>query len=170
MRETKIEGRKEPFYYYASDQPILDTLTSGAVPAEWKQSTPESEVVFLSPLEYVSARGRAKELFGVEYTWEIYKPASKRIYGPYTLPMLFGDRIVGRMDARLDRKTKTLYLNGVWLENGYSPQEGFTEAFGRGLSNFMNFLDVRRCDLTSLQPITLREQVARCLNSEPPGN
>jgi hypothetical protein len=63
-------------------------------------------------------RPRLLDIFGFEYTWEAYTPASNRAYGPYTCPILVGDRFAGRLDARLDRKRSTLVINGLWWEDG----------------------------------------------------
>ena len=65
----------------------------------------------------MSARGRAKPLFDFDYTWEVYTPADKRRYGYYVLPVLWGDRLVARFDARMDRAGRTLVLIGLWLED-----------------------------------------------------
>src|SRR5207248_1030717 len=82
----------------------------------------------------VSTRGRASWLFDFEYLWEVYKPAAKRRWGYYTLPILYGDRLVARLDPKLDRTTSTLVINGFWLEE-YAPVEcpGFAAALARGL-------------------------------------
>jgi uncharacterized protein len=62
---------------------------------------------FLAPLDPVSARGRAKILFGFDYVWEVYKPEHQRRFGYYTLPVLWGDRLVARFDSKFDRTTNT---------------------------------------------------------------
>jgi uncharacterized protein YcaQ len=68
-------------------------------------TTTTEEAVFLAPLDHVSARGRAKVLFGYDYVWEMNKPERQRKFGYYTLPILWGDRLVARFDSRLDRTT-----------------------------------------------------------------
>ena len=78
---------------------------------------PTDEATFLSPLDPVSARGRAKPLFGFDYVWEVYKPVEQRRFGYYTMPILWGDRLVGRFDPKLDRSTGTLMILGLWLED-----------------------------------------------------
>jgi uncharacterized protein YcaQ len=63
-------------------------------------------------------RDRAERLFGFEYRIEIYTPAPKRRYGYYSLPVLVGDDIVGRVDLKADRAASTLLVQSAWWENG----------------------------------------------------
>jgi uncharacterized protein YcaQ len=68
----------------------------------------------LSPFDrLVHDRVRALEIFGYEYQLEMYKPAGKRRWGYYALPILYGDRLVGKLDATADRKAGVLRVNAV---------------------------------------------------------
>jgi uncharacterized protein YcaQ len=163
LERVFIDGKKEALHFLSEDQSLLNVVESGRIPDVWQIEPTKAEVIFLSPLEYVSARGRAKDLFGVEYTWEIYKPTSIRVYGPYTLPILFGDQIVARLDARLDRKNKTLVVNGIWLEEWFMPDDEFGAAFSLGMTSFLNFLSADKCDLSGVESAGLREQVKKWL-------
>ena len=88
-----------------------------SVPEAWTPlaASTTDEVVFLAPLDHVSARGRAKVVFGFDYVWEVYKPADQRKFGYYTLPVLWGERLVARFDSKLDRTTNTFVILGLWL-------------------------------------------------------
>jgi uncharacterized protein YcaQ len=61
-----------------------------------------------------------RALWDFRYSWEIYTPAAKRQYGYYVLPMLYGDRFIGRIEPKADRKARTLTVSNIWLEPGVS--------------------------------------------------
>jgi uncharacterized protein len=81
-----------------------------------------ARVTFLSPFDrLVHDRARAEYLWSFYYRLEMYVPQAKREYGYYVVPILHGDRIVGRIEPVHDRKARTLRVNGVWWEDGAEP-------------------------------------------------
>jgi len=74
----------------------------------------EGRTALLSPFDrLVHDRVRTEELFDFEYTLEMYKPAAKRRWGYFALPILHGDRLVGKLDAAADRKASVLRVNAI---------------------------------------------------------
>lgn len=164
LASLHIEGSKDTWYALASDLPLLDTLEAGEIPAAWQPlaETTLEEAVILAPLEIVSARGRAKWLFDFDYVWEVYKPAEQRRWGYYTLPVLYGDQLVARLDPKLERKSGTLLINGYWPEEpGPASTPQFEAAFARGLARFAQFAGARQVEIRALQPESLRAEIRR---------
>ena len=160
LLEVRVDGWRVPQVALAADRALLDDLLAGRVPAAWAplETTTAEEVAFLAPLDPVSARGRARPLFGFDYVWEVYKPAHLRRWGYYTLPILWGDRLVARFDSRLDRSTDTLVINGLWLEDAALAKDAaFAEALSRGMRRFQTFLDATRVDATAVSQASLRK-------------
>ncbi|MBI5566835.1 MAG: YcaQ family DNA glycosylase [Chloroflexi bacterium] len=152
--EVQVEGWKAVHYALGSDARVLRDLNAGRVPKAWTplETTTTDEVVFLAPLDPVSARGRAKVLFGFDYVWEVYKPAHQRRWGYYTLPILYGDHLVARFDSKLDRAANTFVINGLWLEDDTLAEDSaFINAFARGLDRFRRFLKADRVNVSAVR-------------------
>lgn len=66
-------------------------------------------------------RARTLRLFAFDYRFEAFTPAAKRRYGYYVMPLLAGDRLVGRVDPRFNRAEETLEVRGPWWEPGVRP-------------------------------------------------
>ena len=81
-----------------------------------------NRVTFLSPFDrLVHDRDRAEALWSFHYRLEMYVPKAKREYGYYVLPILRGDKLVGRIEPVHDRKAGVLEVRGVWWEDGVRP-------------------------------------------------
>lgn len=160
--EVNVEGWKPVHCALGSDAQLLRELSAGRVPQAWTplETNTTEEVTFLAPLDPVSARGRAKVLFGFDYVWEVYKPVHKRKYGYYTLPVLWGDRLVARFDSKLDRTTNTFVILGFWLEDeALGQDETFAEALAGGFRRFVTFLGAGKLDAGAIGEPLLRRRV-----------
>jgi uncharacterized protein YcaQ len=79
---------------------------------QWRPRT-----TLLGPFDpLIHDRERVLALFGFRYRFELYVPAAKREFGPYTLAILHGERIVGRLDAAIDRRARVLAVTATWPE------------------------------------------------------
>ncbi len=133
---VEVEGLRGVHYVIADEEPLLDAAADPA-------SMPPASVAFLGPLDpLVWDRGLLRELWGFDYLWEVYVPEKKRRWGYYVLPILYGDRLVGRIEPRLDRKAKTLNILGIWFEPDFAPMEtpAFIPALRDALEAYRSFV------------------------------
>jgi uncharacterized protein YcaQ len=108
------------------------------------EAPPESppSVAFLPPFDpLVWDRGLLGSLFGFDYVWELFLPPAKRRWGWYVLPIVFGDRFVGRIEPRIDRDGARVEVLGVWWEDGFAPRraDGFVAAMRDALGAYLRF-------------------------------
>ena len=131
-----VEGFREVRHVLVEELPILEATRRPRGRARpW--------ISFLAPLDPLMwDRRLVKGLFGFDYIWEVYVPEPKRRHGYYVLPILFGDRLVGRIEPRLVRGEKTLRMAGVWFENGFEPMEEphFVPALRAALDAYQRFV------------------------------
>ena len=149
-------------FVLSEDRDALDDVARGRVPKSWTplDATTDDEVALLSPLDPVSARGRAKVLFDVDYVWEIYKRPADVVFGRFTMPILWGDRIVGRIDLKHSRPTRTLVINGLWFEAKSDARNlQLREALRLGLRRAQALLQADRVDADAVGDGPLRRHL-----------
>ncbi len=139
---VQVEGMRGLRYAISSEQPLLDAARAdGAVTGP--------DAAFLAPLDpFVWDRRLLATLFEFDYIWEVYVPEHKRRWGYYVLPILFGDRLIGRIEPRLDRASKTLRILGIWWQNGFSPRRetGLVDAMREALRDYAAFVGAKRIE------------------------
>lgn len=113
LTAVRVEGVRRTYYVLSELVPPMEALA---------EATVAPDVYLLPPLDNVLwSRERVADLFGFHYTWEIYLPPAKRRFGPYTMPVLEGDRFIGRLDARLDRGQGVLRVERLTFEPDVEP-------------------------------------------------
>jgi hypothetical protein len=101
----------------------------------------EGRTALLSPFDrLIHDRGRTEELFEFEYTLEMYKPAAKRRWGYFALPILHGDRLVGKLDAAADRKASVLRVYAIHEDVRFSPS--LTKAVNKEIGDLAAWLEL----------------------------
>jgi uncharacterized protein YcaQ len=111
---TQLPG-EPPYVGDAGEEAVVD-----GTPGTWRVHPGyvglpfEGRTALLSPFDrLIHDRVRAEQLFGFEYVLEMYKPKDERRWGYFALPVLHGDRLVGKLDASVDRRAGTLSVNAV---------------------------------------------------------
>ena len=109
---VEVEGIRTQLYMLSEDLMLMEAVLNDMI-----DTKPRLE--FLAPLDpMLWDRKLIEQIWGFTYSWEIYTPAVKRKYGYYVLPMLYGQELIGRIEAAADRKNHVLVLKNVWLEPG----------------------------------------------------
>jgi len=116
IARAKARAVMEPIHVGEAGEPAVVEGVKG----EWRIDPAllgeefEGRTALLSPFDrLIHDRTRTEELFDFEYTLEMYKPAAKRRWGYFALPILHGDRLVGKLDATADRKASVLRVNAI---------------------------------------------------------
>jgi uncharacterized protein len=126
-----------PWYVHAADLPLLDALAAAG--ADWGPRT-----TLLSPFDnLICDRKRTRLLWDFDFTIEIYVPKEKRRWGYYVLPILHGDRLIGRLDPTMDRKGDRLILNALHLEPSTPDTPEIRRAVADAIAELAAFLGAR---------------------------
>jgi uncharacterized protein YcaQ len=110
---------------------------------------PPPSVAFLPPFDpLVWDRRLLGSLFDFDYVWELFVPPAKRRWGWYVLPIAFRDRLVGRIEPRIDRDADRVQVLDVWWENGFAPgrTDGFVDAMREALRAYLRFAAATRLE------------------------
>jgi uncharacterized protein YcaQ len=125
-------GKSTELIIHRDNLSLLEQAADGALKAE--------RTTFLSPFDNLWwANRRYEQLWGFHQSLEAYLPASKRVYGYFYMPILHKDRLVGRFDPKLERRTGTLRLKALYLEPDIKPNEELVKDTAASLRNFMAF-------------------------------
>jgi uncharacterized protein YcaQ len=143
LEPVEVEGERGHRLVLAEEVPLLDRVAADIAAG----AALTAGVAFVAPLDpIVWDRGLLRTLWDFDYRWEVYVPAPKRRWGYYVLPLLWGERFVGRIEPRIERASRTLRVLDLWWEDGFDPVEvdGFGEAFVRALLAHARFLGADR--------------------------
>jgi uncharacterized protein YcaQ len=116
-----------------------------------------SVTTFLTPFDNLTwNRERLKDLFDFDYKLEVYVPAAQRKYGYYVMPILHHGRLIGRLDPKADRQTRTLIVRHVYLEPDERISDELVMALANALAEFMAFHGSQRLLVENSEPAALR--------------
>ena len=130
---VRVEGLRSPLYMLSADRPELEAVMADRAPRK-------ERLEFLAPLDpMLWDRKLIEALWGYRYSWEIYTPADKRKYGYYVLPILYGDRFIGRIEPKADRQERSLTVRNLWLEPGVRETHKLSEKIGSAARRLARF-------------------------------
>jgi uncharacterized protein YcaQ len=121
--------------------------------ADWRDRAAEAAdappgMRLLSPFDpLIRDRARCLRLFGFDYRFEAFVPEAKRKHGYYVLPILQGERLVGRLDPKLDREAGVLRVRRVWWEPGVKPTAGRRRELAAALDRYAAFVGARSVEV-----------------------
>jgi len=128
-----IEGVRGQRLVLAEEVPLLQA------PPE-----PARSAAFIAPFDSLLwDTALLSSLFAYDYVWEGFFPSAKRRWGYYVLPIVFGDRFVGRIEPRIDRDRACVEVLNIWWQDDFAPRHanGFVEAMRDALGAYLRFAD-----------------------------
>jgi hypothetical protein len=119
---------------------------------------------FLAPFDSLFWAGeRDQKLWGFNQVLECYKRPEDRIYGYFCFPILHKDRLVGRFDPKLDRKSGVLYLNALYLEPGIQPEDELIAGVAAAMRDFLSWHGAQSLKIVKSDPAAFGEKLMRFL-------
>ena len=142
----------------------LDGVNYFALPG-WVEESSQldkipTKVHIISPFDnLIIQRERIKSIFDFDYTLECYLPAAKRKYGYFSLPILWGEQFVGRLDPKAERKKNVLIVRNLVFEPQFKASDEFLAKFARALVDFMHFNHCESVEIENIAPLGLLESI-----------
>ena len=128
-----VDGISAPLYILAQDALLLEAVLADGIDRK-------ARLEFLAPLDpMLWDRKLIEAVWDYRYSWEIYTPAEKRKFGYYVLPMLYGENLIGRIEAAADRKTNTLLVKNIWFEPGVRQTKKLSAAIDGAVKRLARF-------------------------------
>jgi uncharacterized protein len=146
------DGQTADLIIHRDNLPLLEQAADGALKPE--------RTTFLSPFDNLFWAARRDMMFwGFHKSLEAYVPAPKRVYGYFCLPILHKDRLVGRFDPKLERKSGTLFLRALYLESGINLGEHLVSDIARAMRDFMAFHQARELVIERSEPVAFGKKL-----------
>ena len=131
--EVRVEGIRALLYMRSQDLTEFDKVI--------KSDSPLSRAAILAPLDNLLwERDLVGQLFGFDYTWEVYKPVAERRYGYYVLPVLYGDRFIARFEPGRDKESGALVIKNWWWESDVTQSEEMRNSLQDCFKRFLDYL------------------------------
>ena len=149
VRIAGYQGRDERYLHH-SDIGLLESMNG-----DW-----QPRVSLLPPFDnLICGRGRTNRIFGFDYNHEMFLPQEKRKFGYYVLPILWGDRLIGRIDPVMERSKERLVINSVHAEPAAPGDKEVAQKIGDAIQGLAEFLGAKEVDYSSRVPTAWRSSL-----------
>jgi uncharacterized protein YcaQ len=150
IAEIEVEGDKTPQYIYRGNLALLEKIRNGEPSAD--------NAWFLSPFDNVVwNRERVRRLFNADVRLEAYVPKPKRRFGYFAMPIIWNNKIIGRLDPKVDRRLHTLVLVNFELTLPEGEEGEALDAIREELAAFMSFHDCEQLVIDRCKPASLKD-------------
>ncbi|MBF7073636.1 YcaQ family DNA glycosylase [Glaciecola sp. MH2013] len=128
-------------------------------------------LLILSPFDnLVIQRKRLSEIFNFDYQIECYVPEAKRRFGYFSLPLLYADRFIGRMDCKAHRKTLKLEIKALHFESSLVPSKAINthelvKSFAHSIAEFMRFQQCQSVEISRVEPFFMKQEILKVLDN-----
>ena len=130
---VQVDGIRSPLFLLSEDLALMEKVLEDGIDTK-------ARLEFLAPLDpMLWDRKLIEAIWGYQYSWEIYTPAEKRKYGYYVLPVLYGQELIGRIEAAADRKTAALSVKNLWFEPGVRRTKKLSAAMDKAVARLAEF-------------------------------
>lgn len=150
VRVAEFQERDER-YIHDLDVRLLESM---------KDDVWQPRVSLLPPFDnLICGRGRTNRVFGFDYSHEMFLPQHKRKFGYYVLPILWGDRFIGRVDSRMDLRNEKLLINSIHAERGAPGDKEVSSKIGETIQQLADFLGAKEVVYTARVPKVWRKSL-----------
>lgn len=155
IQGESMKGVKK-WMVHRDNLPLLQRAADGEISAR--------RTTFLAPFDSLFwAWNRDQTLWGFKQLLECYKPAEDRVYGYFCFPILYKDRLVGRFDPKLDRKSGELSLNALYLEPSIEADDELVAAVATAMRDFLAWHGAKSIRILKSDPIKLGKKLENAL-------
>jgi hypothetical protein len=156
VQATLSDGETHELVVHSDQLENLQKAADGGITA--------SRTTFLSFFDSLFwCRGRDLQLWGYRNILEAYVPEAKRQYGYFCLSILHHDRLVGRFDPKLERKTRSLRIKALYLEEGVEPDEELVSGVATSMRDFMRFHHASELVIEKSHPGEFGEKILKAI-------
>ena len=131
VSSIELEGLRSPHYCLNKDAARLEEIDD-----DFKFDEVQLLIYFDN---FMWNRERIQRLFGFESKLEIYVPVKERVYGYYHLPILYGDKLVARIEPKMERRENKLIIRGYWTEPEFTETEDYRDKLWKNVEDFAAF-------------------------------